>query len=140
MKPIVCALFAFVNTLFRPKLSMQFEIIALRHQLSVYQRTAQRPRINPGDRIILSWLSSHWSGWRNALVFVQAETVIAWQRERFRDHWAKLSKRGSRIGRPPVSKEIQALLRMISQANVGWIRHGLSGSCANCVLMLQNQP
>jgi hypothetical protein len=29
-----------------------------------------------------------------ALVFVQTGTVIAWQRKRFRDHWAKLSKHG----------------------------------------------
>jgi plastocyanin len=120
MKPIVCALFAFVTTLFRSRLSMRFEIVALRHQLSVYQRTAQRPRINPGDRVLWSWLSRRWSVWRKALVIVQAGTVIAWQRKRFRDHWAKLSKQGSRLGRPPVSKEIQALIRKISEANVGW--------------------
>jgi putative transposase len=120
METIVCALVAFVTTLFRSHLSMQFEIIALRHQLSVYQRTAHRPRINSGDRVLWSWLSRRWSGWRKALVFVQAGTVIAWQRKRFRDHWAKLSKQGSRFGRPPVSKEIHALICKITEANIGW--------------------
>jgi len=119
MKTIACALLAFVYTLFRSRLTLQLEIIALRHQLTVYQRTTQRPRINPGDRIFWSWLSRHWSGWRNALVIVQTRTVIGWQRKRFRNHWAKLSKHG-RPGRPPVSKEIKALIRKMSEANVGW--------------------
>ena len=105
MKPIIRALLAFVSTLFRSRLALQLEIVALRHQLTVYQRTTKRPRINPGDRIFWSWLSRRWSGWRGALVFVQTRTVLAWQRKRFRDHWTKLSKR-DRSGRPPVSKEI----------------------------------
>jgi len=45
--------------------------------------------------------------------------VIAWQRKRFRDHWAKLSKHG-RPGRPPVPKEIRALIRKMSEANISW--------------------
>ena len=53
------------------------------------------------------------------MVIVQARTVIAWQRKRFRDHWAKLSKQG-RPSRPPVSKEIRALIRKMSEANPGW--------------------
>jgi hypothetical protein len=118
MKPIVCALLAFLSTLFRSRLSLQYEILALRHQLTVYQRSAQRPRISPGDRVLWSWIARHWSRWREALVFVQTGTVIAWQRKRFRDHWAKLSQHG-RPGRPPVSNEIRALIREISAANVG---------------------
>ena len=45
--------------------------------------------------------------------------MIAWQRKRFRDHWAKLSKHG-RPGRPTVSEEIKALIRRMSAANPGW--------------------
>jgi len=119
MKPIIRALLAFVSTLFRSRLALQLEIVALRHQLTVYQRTTKRPRINPGDRIFWSWLSRRWSGWRGALVFVQTRTVLAWQRKRFRDHRAKLSKQG-RSGRPPISKEIKALIRKMSEANGGW--------------------
>jgi len=51
--------------------------------------------------------------------FFQTGTVIAWQRKRFRDHWAKLSKHG-RPGRPTVSEEIKALIRRMSAANPGW--------------------
>ncbi len=94
MGPIVCALLLLVSTVIRPRFSLQLEIVALRHQLAVYQRTATRPHISSGDRILWSWLSHRWSGWRDALVFVQTGTVITWQRKRFRDHWAALSKQG----------------------------------------------
>ncbi len=53
------------------------------------------------------------------MVFVQTGTVMAWQRKRFRDHWAKLSKH-DRPGRPPVSKEIRSLIRKMSEANISW--------------------
>ena len=85
----------------------------------MYQRAVQRPRVNPGDRVLWSLIAHHWSGWRDALFFVQTGTVIAWQRKRFRDHWAKLSKHG-RPGRPTVSEEIKALIRRVSAANISW--------------------
>ena len=54
MKQIICALFAFSFTNFRSQLSLQFEIVAMRHRLTVYQRLAQRPRTKPGDRVLWS--------------------------------------------------------------------------------------
>ncbi len=42
--------------------------------------------------------------------------MIGWQRKRFGEHWTKLSK----PDRPPVSKEIRALIRKMSEDNVGW--------------------
>jgi putative transposase len=119
MEPIICALLLLVSTVIRSRVSLQLEIVALRHQLAVYQRTTKRPQISSGDRILWSWLSCCWSGWRDALVFVQTGTVIAWQRKRFRDHWAKLSKQG-RPGRPQVPEEIRALIRKMSAANISW--------------------
>ncbi len=117
--PIIQALFDFLIAVFRTRLSLHLEILALRAQLAVYERSSQRPRIQASDRILWSWLSRHWSGWRETLVFVQPETVIAWQRRRFREHWARLS--GVRAaGRPTVSEEVKALIRKISGANPGW--------------------
>jgi len=91
MKPIVRALIAFGDSLVRSRLSLQMEILALRHHLAVYHRSIRRPRVRPSDRIVWSWLSRGWSRWREALVFVQPATVLAWQRKRFREHWARLS-------------------------------------------------
>ena len=73
MKAFICALLAYMSALFRSRLALQLEIVALRHQLNVYQRTTKRPWIRPGDRIFWSWLSRHWSGWRGLLVFCADE-------------------------------------------------------------------
>jgi putative transposase len=89
-------------TLVRAHLALQLEILALRHQLAIYQRSVKRPRLRPGDRVFWSWLSCRWARWQEALVFVQPATVITWQRKRFRDHWARMSRTG-KPGRPPIS-------------------------------------
>ena len=52
MKPIVCALLQLVSTVIRSRLSLQLEIVALRHQLAVYKRTTKRQQISSGDRSI----------------------------------------------------------------------------------------
>jgi len=58
--------------------AMQAEIIALRHQLTVLQRTQKPKRImlNGIDRCLWVLLSRLWSGWRSALIMVKPETVI----------------------------------------------------------------
>jgi hypothetical protein len=61
----------------RSQAEMQAEIVALRHQLTVLQRT-QKPRrlaLKPSDRCLWVWLSRLWLGWRSALVIVRPETV-----------------------------------------------------------------
>src|SRR5262245_6700089 len=64
---------------------MQAEIIALRHQLIVLQRTqkTQRLVLGRGDRCLWVWLSLLWSRWRSALIIVKPETVIDWHRQGF---------------------------------------------------------
>ncbi len=104
---------------FRSRLSLHLEILALRHQLGVYQRTVKRPRVRSADRFLWSWLSRRWGGWQQALVFVQPSTVIQWRRRRFREHWRKLSRSG-KPGRPTVSEEVRALIRQMSSANSTW--------------------
>jgi hypothetical protein len=86
MTPIVRALLALLASFFRSRTSLQLEVVALRHQLTLYQRSIRRPQVRPSDRLFWSWLSRGWSRWREVLVFVQPATVLAWQRQRFRDH------------------------------------------------------
>ena len=86
MLPVISTLLAFVADLFRSRASLCLENLALRHQLAVYQQTVHRPRHRPTDRLFWGWLSRLWPAWQDALAFVQPRTVIAWQRQRFRDH------------------------------------------------------
>jgi putative transposase len=119
MFPIISALLAFVASLFRSRASLCLEHLTLRHQLAVYQQTVYRPRLRWTDRVFWGWLSQLWRGWPDALVFVQPRTVIAWQQQRFRDHWRRLSEPGT-PGRPAVAKEVRALIQDMWQANPTW--------------------
>ena len=118
MTSIIRAFLAFAVSLVRSRVSLQLEILALRHQLMLYHRSIRRPQVRPSDRLFWSWLARRWSRWREVLVFVQPATVLAWQRKRFRDHWARLSRREP--GRPAISKEVRELIREISAANPRW--------------------
>jgi hypothetical protein len=117
--PVICALLAFMAALFRSRASLHLEHLALRHQLAVYQPSVPRPRLRATDRLCWAWLSRRWSGWQSALAFVQPRTVIAWQRQCFRDHWRRLSQQGT-FGHPPIANEVRDLIRRMWQTNPTW--------------------
>jgi putative transposase len=95
------------------------ENLALRHQLAVYKRTVPRPKLGTMDRLLWIGLARIWTGWRQALVIVSPDTVLRWQRRRFREYWTHLSRRPIG-GRPPVEAEITALVRKMAAANPLW--------------------
>jgi putative transposase len=98
---------------------LAFENLALRHQVAVFKRTVGRPRLRTADRLFWVGLTKVWPGWQRSLVFVTPDTVLRWQRRRFRKHWAKLS--GKRhVGRPSVNAELIALVRKMANANPLW--------------------
>ena len=68
------------------------ENLALRQQLAVYKRTAPRPKLRTTDRLFWAGLARVWTGWRQALIIVSPDTVLRWQRRRFRDYWTQLSR------------------------------------------------
>ena len=119
MSPVVSALLGFVIPLFQSRASLHLENLALRHQLAVYQQTVQHPRVRPSDRLFWACLSHLWAGWQQALAFVQPRTILAWQHQRFRDHWRGLSQQGT-PGRPAMAKEVRTLIRDMWQANPTW--------------------
>jgi putative transposase len=95
------------------------ENLALRHQLAVYKKMVNRPKLLGSDRLFWVALSRVWAGWRQALVFVSPNTVLRWQRRRFREYWVRLSARPA-TGRPRVSRQIRALVVRMAQANPLW--------------------
>src|SRR5256885_3822629 len=98
---------------------LALENLALRHQLAVYKRTTTRPKLRTTDRLFWVWLARVWAEWRQPLVIVTPDTVLRWQRRRFREYWTQLSRRPTG-GRPPVNAEITALVRKMAAANPLW--------------------
>jgi putative transposase len=98
---------------------LALENLALRQQLAVYKRLAPRPKLRPVDRLFWTALAMVWTGWRQALVIVSPDTILRWQRRRFREYWTQLSRRPTG-GRPCVSAEIASLVRTMAAANPLW--------------------
>jgi class 3 adenylate cyclase len=103
----------------RTRRALVLENLALRHQLTVLQRTAPRPRLWTSDRLLWVLLSHLWRGSAAAVSIVQPDTVIRWQRAGFTLFWTWKSRR-SGPGRPSVSPEVRALIRRMSRANPLW--------------------
>jgi hypothetical protein len=103
----------------RSRAALQIEVLALRHQLQVLERSRPRLlRLTRADRLLWAWFSRAWTEWRAALVIVKPDTVIAWHRQGFRLFWTWKSRR--RVGRPSVPREVRALIRTMSHANPLW--------------------
>jgi len=120
MLNLLSAFFSALYSAFRTRAALQVEILALRHQLGVLQRSAKkRPRLTAADRCLWVWLSGVWRGWRSALVIVKPETVIAWHRKGFRLFWAWKIRHG-RADRPSVPLEVRELIRKMSRENTTW--------------------
>src|SRR5438067_8156936 len=98
---------------------LALENLALRQQLSIYKRTLTRPPLRRLDRLFWIGLGRVWTGWKQSLVIVTPDTVLRWQRRRFREYWPQLSRRPTG-GRPPIDAEIQALVRRMAAANPLW--------------------
>jgi putative transposase len=113
-------LVAAISSVLKTRSALQLENIALRHQITVLQRSVnKRPKLSASDRLLWVWVSRIWSDWRSPLVIVKPETVIAWQRKAFRLFWTWKIRRG-KPGRPPVPREIRDLIRRMSRENPGW--------------------
>ena len=104
-----------VPALFRGRSEQALVELALRQQLTTYTQKGPKPRITPADRTFWILLSQLWSGWREALVIVQPDTVARWHRKGFRLYWRSISKRGP--GQPPIPAEVQALIRRFANEN-----------------------
>src|SRR5881396_3634242 len=70
------------------------ENFALRHQLAVYKKMVNRPKLLSSDRLFWVALSGVWAAWRQALVIVSPNTVLRWQRRRFpeRRFWRRTGR------------------------------------------------
>jgi putative transposase len=120
MFTIIFSAFTSIRRGLRARAALHLEILALRHQLLVLQRSnrSRKLRLGVADRLLWVWLSQLWSGWRSALRIVKPETVIAWHRKGFRLYWNWKSRHPQ--GRPSISREVIDLIRRMSLANPRW--------------------
>jgi len=90
---------------------LALENAALRMQIAAFQRERKQLLIKAVDRLFWVSLRSLWSDWRYALLYVQPDTVVLWQRERFRKFCARLSKpQRRRRGPPCTAAELRRLI------------------------------
>jgi hypothetical protein len=103
--------------LFRSRAAMAAENLALWHQLGILLRS------KPARLPLTSWDRAFWAlvlqrlpEWRQSLVIVRPETVIAWHRRAFRLFW----RWKSQAGRPRAQAEIRRLIREMASDNPTW--------------------
>ena len=121
MPALLLSIFRFIRLLLSGHQAIAIENAALRLQLAAFQRKRKRPLLTTFDRVFWITLRRWWSGWRRPLLYVRADTVTRWQRERVRRFWARLSKRrGRRRGRPAIAVEIRRLIERMVVANPLW--------------------
>ena len=106
--------FRFLGASLRTRAALQFEILALRHQIGVLQPSVKRPKLTAADRCLWAWLGSVWNGCKARVSIIQAATVIGWQRKGFGLFWRWKIRHG-KPGRPEVPKDVRELIRMLSR-------------------------
>jgi putative transposase len=117
--PLLTALVTSLLASFRSRAALQVEILALRHQIGVLQRSVKRPKLTTADRLLWVWLCSVWQDWQSGAFIVKASTVLGWHRKAFRLFWTWKIRRG-KVGRPTVPKEVRELIRTLSRENPLW--------------------
>jgi len=107
---IVVSLFHSFRFLVRSRASLHVEIVALRHQLAVVNRS-RRPqlRFTTVDRVLWAWLSQRWHGRRAALMSYSQRPCSPGISAAFRLFWTGKSRH--RTGRPRMPADVRALIR-----------------------------
>jgi hypothetical protein len=105
----------------RTRTALLLELIALRHQIAVLERSGtRRPCFRRIDRLLWIFLSRWWPQWRESLVVVQPETVLRWRRDGWSMIWRYRARGRWRGGRPRVSSEVRHLIARMARENFLW--------------------
>ena len=89
MVTALTALLSGVRDIIRRRTDLEPEFLALRHHVLVLQRQHGRCRVQlrPAARVYWVVLARLWPRWREALLLLKPETVIAWHRRGIRWYW-----------------------------------------------------
>ena len=131
--PLVSALIVSFSGWFRSRAAIQLEILALRDQIGVLQRSVKRPKLTSADRLLWTWLCSVWPDWRSGIRIIKASTVVGWHRKGFRLFWTWKIRHGKK-GRPVVPKDVRELIRTMSRENPLWGAPKIHGELLKLVI------
>src|SRR5664280_115647 len=116
-RTLVC-LFVIAGPAGRADGSKDLEILVLRHQLRVLQRTAGRPRLRTIDRVLFAAASRVLPRDRWVAFLVTPATLLRWHRELVRRKWTY--RRTGRPGRPRIDAAIRTLILRLARENPRW--------------------
>jgi putative transposase len=117
---LIRVIFATILRLFSARRDLVLENLVLRQQLTVFKRKHPRPRMVVVDKLFWVFAQRFWSGWKQALIVVSPETVVAWHRAGFKLYWRTISKTRSVNGRRCISKEVRDLIFRMVVENSTW--------------------
>jgi len=101
---------------FRSNDFKDLEILVLRHELSILRRRIPRPTISWTDRLLLTAASRLLPRPRWPSFFVTPATLLRWHRRMVAKRWTY----PRRLGRPPIRRDIRALVLRLAQENPRW--------------------
>jgi putative transposase len=114
---VVRCLFELMMLCSRSPRSKELEILVLRHELSILRRQARRPQLREADRLFLAALSRAlprpaWSAFS-----VSPRTLLRWHQRLVARRWTYPH---GRPGRPPVDRDVEALVVRLARENQAW--------------------
>ena len=94
----------------------ELEIVVLRHELAILRRVPRRPRLTWTDRLFLTAASRLLPRprWRSFLI--TPATLLSWHRRLVARRWTY----AARSGRPPIHREVHALVLRLARDNPRW--------------------
>jgi hypothetical protein len=122
----------------RSKPELLLENALLRHQIIILERQSKRPRLSWRDRTIIVLLTSRLRTWKATLKIVQPDTVLRWHRDLFRRVWTRKSQPKRKPGRPPLDKDIVALIKLMAKENRTWGAERIVGELAKLGIRVSN--
>jgi putative transposase len=101
---------------FRSTEYKEVEIVVLRHELAVLRRRVKRPPLRAADRWFLATAARTLPRARWSAFLVTPATLLRWQRRLVAKRWTY----DRPPGRPPIDREVRALILRLARENPRW--------------------
>jgi putative transposase len=114
---VVRRLFELMMLCCRSSGSKELEILVLRHELSILRREPRRPLLRETDRLFFAALSRALPRRAWSAFSVSPRTLLRWHQRLVARRWTYPH---GRPGRPPVGREVEALVVRLARENHAW--------------------